>query len=150
MSRTWRGIVNVWDLVMENLHWAIRNGNGVRFWRDKWVSGWDCLGDSFPGQIPDGELGFSVAYYARAGEWDWNRLRRLLPDEVCGKIAMLRPPIEGPADFPCWGLTGDGQFTLKSAYWVTANEGTDPEEPDPLFAKCWKWEGRNRYLFSRS
>lgn len=81
-----------------------------------------CLGESYLSQVPTGEMEFTVSHYAVAGSWNWGRLHSLLPMDICAKISMLRPPLSGSADFPCWGLTGDGQFTLKSTYWVTTNE----------------------------
>lgn len=71
----------------------------------------------------------------------------LLPTDVQAKLAVCKPPGPGPSDFPCWNLTNDGNFSLKSAYSVLHKEAVEPtiQGKDPLFQRVWKWQGSQCY-----
>lgn len=100
-SPTWRAIVNAWKDVDRNISWVINDGRNARFWRDSWILGYPSLHTIIGNGIPSGELNFPVAYYACDGQWDWPALQNLLPLDVCNRIAVIKPPSHGRADFPC-------------------------------------------------
>lgn len=58
---------------------------------------------------------------------------------------LLNPPSGGSPDLPCWSLSTDGLFSLKSAYGVAAEEPMDSSIQDPIFDSIWKWDGPKRY-----
>lgn len=144
-SSTWRAISDVWEKVLGNLTWVIRDGLQTRFWKDSWIPHTGCLVEHVTASIPVGELNFSVSHYASNGCWRWDRLVNLLPSFICDRIATVKPPLPGCADFPCWGATSDGKFTLKSAYESLFEEVGFDVSPTPLFQKAWEWKGPNRY-----
>lgn len=117
-SRTWLEIVTGWHLVQQTIRWVIRNGHGVRFWRDHWIPRIFSLSDLLGNHVPGNEVNFSVSHYAKDGSWNWLRLHQYLDDDICQQIAIIKPPAAGLDNFPCWDLSNDGLFTLKSAYQV--------------------------------
>lgn len=144
-SSTWRAISDVWEKVLGNLTWVIRDGLQTRFWKDSWIPHTGCRVEHVAASIPVGELNFSVSHYASNGCWRWDRLLNLLPSFICDRIATIKPALPGCADFPCWGATSDGNFTLKSAYESLFEEVGFDVSPTPLFQKAWEWKGPNRY-----
>lgn len=142
-SSTWRAISDVWEKVLGNLTWVIRDGLQTRFWKDSWIPHTGCRVEHVAASIPVGELNFSVSHYASNGCWRWDRLLNLLPSFICDRIATIKPALPGCADFPCWGATSDGNFTLKSAYESLFEEVGFDVSPTPIFQKAWEWKGPN-------
>lgn len=54
---------------------------------------------------------------------------------------VIKPPAPGAhSDFPCWDLTSDGQFSLKSTYGILYEVSLE-EDPPNLFLN-WFGVGR--------
>ncbi|KAK8649249.1 hypothetical protein V6N13_129982 [Hibiscus sabdariffa] len=57
-------------------------------------------------------------------DWDWDRLREVLPDEVLEHLAATPPPLHHLGeDVPGWRWDDKREFTVKSAYSVLVQEG---------------------------
>jgi len=53
-------------------------------------------------------------------DWDMHKIRSLISqDHIIHKIIGIPLPQTEAEDSFCWGLTGSGQFTMKSATWAT-------------------------------
>lgn len=89
-----------------------------RLWRDCWIPGLGRLEDQFLSSIPSAELNFSVSFYASINDWNWEVIENVLPDEVCVAITNVKPPAPSLPDFPSWSASSDGQFSLKSTYFL--------------------------------
>lgn len=70
-SHTWHVIVDIWEVVLKNLSWVIRDGKGTRFWKDSWIPNMGALCDDPSVRVPPFEAGFSVSHYAGWDSWDW-------------------------------------------------------------------------------
>ncbi|XP_057760081.1 uncharacterized protein LOC130980412 [Arachis stenosperma] len=82
------------------------------------------------------------------GIWDWdaNKLRTWLPEELVEKIIAMTPPSPWKDDDQlAWNLSSDGTFKLRSAY---NSLDRNPSMPVQVFKYVWKWNGpeRIRYL----
>jgi hypothetical protein len=117
-SSTWKAIVSVWEDVSNNITWCIQNGHHVRFWKDAWIRDCGPLLNLLHNRVPPGHMEFPVSHYVMDGKWNWEVLNQLLPQEICEKILAIKPPSNGKSDFPCWNLTSDENFSLKSAYLI--------------------------------
>lgn len=95
-----------------NISWIIKDRHGTSFWRDHWIPGWGLLEDQFRASIPSHELNFPVSFYASEDGWRWDSLCNLLPADVCAKIASIKPLSQGLGDFPSWGCSSDGFFSI--------------------------------------
>lgn len=126
-------MTNVWQDVKANLTWIIRDGIGTCFWKDHWVPRISSLMDVCYTSMPIHESEFSVVNYTKNGNWDWDRLRGWFSQDVCAKLAVIKPPNPRRHDFPCWNLTSDGDFTLKSAYDLVHEKHAEPAETFPLY-----------------
>lgn len=124
-SHIWREIARSWNLVEQSVAWVVRNGQTVRFWQDRWVHGLGHLSD-LAAEIPSDEWDFLVSDYVAEAEWNWTKLKQLLPAD---KIASIKPPCQGAEDFPVWSHSKDGFFTIKTAYQFLYADNINREPP---------------------
>lgn len=73
-SPLWRSIVQQWARIIANTIWVVRDGKGVRFWRDAWIPGCGTLFECADARRPLGEDEFSISHYAQDGQWKWEVL----------------------------------------------------------------------------
>lgn len=89
-SHTWNSIRKVWPLVLREVHWAVGNGQLVRFWKDIWI-GESPLEDHITTQIPEEDLNKIVANYTIVSvNWDWNSTWPFLPHQLCLLIVVCK------------------------------------------------------------
>lgn len=67
----------------------IKDGSGVRFWLDHWLPGVASIHELLLGLTPQNESNFTVASFARDGQWNWDLLHQLLLKDICAKIAVI-------------------------------------------------------------
>ncbi|GAU36816.1 hypothetical protein TSUD_219190 [Trifolium subterraneum] len=127
-----------------NITWVIRDGVDSQFWRHPWIPNVGALEDHIAASIPREELNFPVNHYASDGLWKWDKIRSIVPNDICDKIAVIKPPSQGAPDFPCWKLSVDGYFSLKTAYEFMENQHQEDLYINPIFEKVWHWKGPNR------
>lgn len=143
-TSTWKAIVSAWEDVQEQIIWVVCSGQRTRFWHDNWIPGVGVLADMAGIVTPEGESEFPIAHYALNGGWNWLVLQWLLPGDVCDKIAGLKSPSPVRDDFPCWNLTSNGFFSLKSAFELLQDPSHAQVAANPIFDMVWKWAGPNR------
>ena len=143
-SNLWKGICSTWPVVQDNLIWRLGNGNSVSFWQDKWIPSCSRLRDHLLQSVPAHLVNVKVKdLVLNSGGWDWNSFQHLLPSRICSLIASFPPPSQqASADSLVWEPSGDGDFSVKSAYekiaqWKFATS-------DPLFNSIWNWHGLER------
>ncbi|CAL1389524.1 unnamed protein product [Linum trigynum] len=124
--------------------WSVRNGETTRFWTHSWVENGLILEDFTLKELTEEELSASVSSSVdESGEWDWNRMRIYLPDEMISLIAGTDAPnSELGEDRTVWGIEKDGRFKLKSAYSLVAGEVDN--SPIDVWRDLWKWKGPSR------
>lgn len=78
-----------------------------------------------------------------SGDWDMSRVSNLLPEEVLDCILRMQPPkLDGSPNSVVWGLTGNGVFSLSSAYEALLEPTL--RSHSGLFKKIWSWAGTER------
>lgn len=83
MLATWRGIVTIWNDVLNGIHWILGNGRRACFWVDVWLPSGQVLLKAFMADITDYQLLLPVAEFVNdRGEWVLDRLDGLLPAMV--------------------------------------------------------------------
>ncbi|CAN1830976.1 Putative ribonuclease H protein At1g65750 [Linum perenne] len=88
-----------------------------------------------------------VADYASPdGEWDYDKLALLLPDDAIKLVIGISPPNADRGDDQwTWGEERNGLFSIKSAYRIICKlENSKLEDP---WLSVWKWGGPNRIKF---
>lgn len=136
-TSTLKTIVNSRDSVKKNIIWIVRNGHDIKFWKDTWILGCGALVNTLGAHCPIEEIDFLAFHYVLNGSWNWNNINQHVLTDICVRIAAVMPPAPGALGFPCWKLTSDGLFSLKTTYDVLRNQQNDPVSPNPLFEKVW-------------
>ncbi|CAN1146313.1 Putative ribonuclease H protein At1g65750 [Linum perenne] len=78
-----------------------------------------------------------------AGDWDFQKLERLLAPEAVDVVAGMSPPqADRGADDWVWGLEKSGLFFIKSAYNLICQ--TDSLPGSNLWKGVWNWKGPNQ------
>ncbi|CAN1187377.1 Putative ribonuclease H protein At1g65750 [Linum perenne] len=144
VSPLWKGITRDWETMISGSKSAIRDGTETMFWTNNWVDANLQLLDFADTSSPDFDRLSTVASMVNAeGQWDFQKLERLLAPEAVDVVAGMTPPSEerGPDDW-VWGLEASGQFSIKSAYNLICNTDRYPEST--VWKGVWKWVGPNR------
>ncbi|CAL1413056.1 unnamed protein product [Linum trigynum] len=143
-SSLWKGIVKAMPFMKQATLWSPRDGETTGFWTQPWVANGLILQDFASSELSEEEQNASVASWVDdSGEWDWERLRRYLPDSLINLIAGIEAPRAGSGeDKTVWGIEKDGRFRLKSAYSMVAGELES--SPVQLWKDLWSWKGPSR------
>ncbi|KAJ8763314.1 hypothetical protein K2173_001452 [Erythroxylum novogranatense] len=113
---------------MTNVAWIVENGQHVRFWEHRWMSGLDLsLIELVVSQVPD-SMRFHEAF------------EYLLPSNAIQLIAAILSPDESmDNDRPFWCPSSSGCFTLKTAYLSLCGQSDIVSEAP--WQRIWKWVG---------
>lgn len=120
MSHGWRSILLGRDLLVQNLGWAVGNGQSINVWQDPWLS---CTAQERPmGPIHEHLLELRVAELKQpeSCEWDLQKIQLYLPSYI-EAIQGIRPSHTGAPDKQIWLGTKTGEYTTKSGYYAAVN-----------------------------
>lgn len=102
------------------------------------------MADFLSSSVPPADLEFHMFHNSTNGKWNWHLFYSIVPSDICDKIASLKPPNYDLKDFPCWNLTSDGYFSMKSAYKSMQKRNTSNFSHNLIFSKVWKWPSPGR------
>ncbi|CAN1818068.1 Putative ribonuclease H protein At1g65750 [Linum perenne] len=143
-SSLWKGIRSNWHEMREACQNSIRNGKDTNFWTTRWLDDDIRLEDYTKIALSEDERQIKVAEVSDGrGDWNWNYLRRYLPDNLVALVSGMEPPKDDEQDDELiWGPYPRGKFTLKLAYEML-DRSNDTSTCD-LWKIVWKWEGPSR------
>ncbi|KAK7275172.1 hypothetical protein RIF29_16281 [Crotalaria pallida] len=146
VSSLWRGISRAFPKVREGLMWNMANGGTIKFWKDHWLPGVKAIAE-IPGvDVLEWCVNYPAVHYALNGEWDWDTLKALLPDQLCNLIAGITPPNpEAGNDSVAWMADTSGSFSIRSAYELLRGHNSVMQHADNNFTRVWDWKGPHRY-----
>ena len=119
-SFTWRSILSARDLLHKGLRKVVGNGQTVDIWEDPWVPG---LQNFRPHKEANHEELGPRTVSELLTQKNWNRLllqQLFQPWEVTA-IMKIPVPQEGGVDKWAWHHSKNGEFTVRSAYYVAMN-----------------------------
>lgn len=144
-SHAWRSILQGNKLLTNNIKWNIGNGQNISIWHDNWLP-------SKPPRLakPNGNLNYRpklVKDLLIPGTFTWNEslVRQYIHQEDRSLLYLLRPSLTGFQDNISWIHTKDGNYYVKSGYYVQRhqsiignmhNENTNSHN---LFQDIWKF-----------
>jgi len=98
------------------MRWKVGNGSSINFWTDSW-----CSEDSLvtmpnldPSSLLEADIKVS-AFITPDRHWDTMKLRHFVPNDIVQLIQGIPLPYTDVGDSFCWGYTGSGDFSTKSA-----------------------------------
>ena len=100
---------------------ATRPSNrAIKFWTDNWCSEDNLASilDLDPANLPDADIKVSE-FITPKKQWDTAKLRNCLPNDLIQRVQSIPLPYTDVAVSFCWGYTGSGDFSTKSATWMT-------------------------------
>ena len=118
-SWAWKCILKNRHLFRKGICWKVGRGTNINFWLDNW-----CANDSLVSMlgIRDSSLidtSLMVSQFiTSAHEWDVTKLKSLVSDPLLQLILATPIPYNDIPDSICWGLSGNGNFSTKSATWL--------------------------------
>ncbi|XP_057747786.1 uncharacterized protein LOC130966983 [Arachis stenosperma] len=136
-SNAWLGINKVWEKFKTNLIWRLGDGNKALFWKEQWIPGFTNLKEVALTNLEEDKLNEKVVDYVNEnGDWDWEALNRVLPEEVIDILYTIKAPnLQIGEDSISWMSCPNGVFSIKSAYETFYIE--DGEEQS-LYKQIWK------------
>ena len=136
-SWVWKCILRLRPFIKQGLRWKLGNGKTINFWTDAW-----CLDESLGAKvgsdlssIPDVHCKV-CDFFTSDKQWDSAKLGQVLPPDLVQAVQGIPIPITDVPDSFCWGLTGNGSFTTKSATWKAHDISSD--HPEWKFKWLWK------------
>ncbi|RYR11259.1 hypothetical protein Ahy_B05g079722 [Arachis hypogaea] len=126
-----------WDKFKSGLIWRLENGGMASFWKEQWVPGFTKLSEVSLVELDENKLNEKVVdYVTKDGEWDWEALNMVLPEEVTDIIHTIKAPNPYVGDdFISWLVNLSGIFSVKSAYETFYR---DRGEDNRLYKHIWK------------
>jgi hypothetical protein len=115
-SSTWKSIIFGAETLKLGVFWRLGDGKNVKFWFDKWIGNNSLadLGHAPPLHIDHSE---TVADFLIANHWNTVKLQSCLPLEAIQRIINIPIGIDsGIPDRCIWGLSPNGNFSVKTAY----------------------------------
>jgi len=115
-SWVWKSLLRLRPFIKQGIRWKVGNGRSINFWTDNW-----CAEDNLVSllnmdhsSVPDMDMKVS-AFISPDKHWDSSKLSQYLPTDVIQTIQSIPLPITDVADSFCWGYSGSGVFSTKSA-----------------------------------
>lgn len=88
-SFLWRSLIKVLPDFKKGTGWSIKNGNLVSFWKDSWLIDEPLV--EHINNIPPEHIDKKVAaYVTSSGEWNWELLERLLPQDLLLRLSAVK------------------------------------------------------------
>ena len=118
-SNSWKGIVIGEDVIKKGRRSRILNGKNTLFLGDIWVGDLPLIDLTLKDLRPMDSLKTMSHHWNDATDWKMDALDGMLPPHILDKLGtiLVRPNEEGH-DWTWWGLSNDGRFSLKSAYYM--------------------------------
>lgn len=116
-SYAWRSIIQTQPLIRRGLKWVIGNGEQVRVWKDRWISGFSDLSLNGQSATLYPNLLVKDLFVSGTREWDGLNVRSLVGEEEANKILTIRPSVVGSQDKIRWMYNRRGVYTVKSGYY---------------------------------
>lgn len=112
-SHGWRGILLGRDILAPRLGKAIGDGNATRVWQEAWIRTDKLERPIGPAREDDLDLYVSDLLLRGSGEWDKQKIQRLLLS-YAEHIFCMRPSQLGAVDKYVWPLNISGTYSTKS------------------------------------
>lgn len=111
-SWQWKKLLAHRTVFVQGLRWTIGNGQSIKFWSDNWVFQFPLI-SKFTPTVGSEDLKVSECIL-ESGVWDYGKLLTLVPPYISKIISSLFIPLSPQNDKLVWGLTSDGEYSVKS------------------------------------
>ena len=137
-SWAWKCMLRTREFVKQGMRWKLGNGHTILFWLDSWCH------ESPLVELLESDRSINDMTQVKVKEfitqeklWDTAKLSQVLPHHLVKLVLAVPIPLTNMEDSFCWGSTGSGDFTTKSATW-RAHENIKPDQEPWKFNWIWK------------
>ena len=117
-SWVWKCLLRIRPFLKQGLRWKLGNGKSIHLWTDVWCSDESLASKVDPELLLLTDVDIKVCEFITADkQWDSVKLNQMLPSELVQAVQGIPIPSTEVSDSFCWGLTGNGAFSTKSATW---------------------------------
>jgi hypothetical protein len=146
-SFAWKSIFQAKRVVEEGMLWRIGDGETVKIWKDQWLPPPLTTLIHSPHHSLDANSKVSALIDRTSGWWNTQLLQVNFREDEIARICCICPsPIQAP-DTLIWKGTSNGQFSVKSAYFMeqfrkrqSMGESSGSREEEAFWQKLWKVE----------
>ncbi|KAL4627066.1 hypothetical protein ACB092_05G140400 [Castanea dentata] len=117
-SYVWHSILATQPLVNQEMRWQVGDGKSIRIWKDKRIPTPSTFRVISPRTLLPIDQTVDILIDTDRGTWIANLVRELFINFEAETILSIPPSIRMPRDKMVWAGTPNGQFTVKSAYWL--------------------------------
>jgi len=124
--------------IKRGIRWKVGNGQSIKFWTDNW-----CSEDSIatllnidPSTLADVNMKVHE-FITTEKQWDTSKLSQYVPNDIIQLIQSIPLLVTDIADSFCWGYSGNGVFSTKSATWK-AHDNIVRAQPRWKYQWIWK------------
>ena len=90
-SYAWKSIIQTQPLISQGTRWIVRDGEHVRFWKDKWLPQSNLLIPINPGTFANPHLLVKDLFIPGTKLWDEQKLRNLIEERDVTTVLRIRP-----------------------------------------------------------
>ncbi|XP_048502850.1 uncharacterized protein LOC125498647 [Beta vulgaris subsp. vulgaris] len=136
-SWQWRKLMSLRTVFKQGLRWIVNRGDSVSFWNDNWVFHYPISAICDPPMAFENLKVNDVIDEHR--QWDKTRLLTLVSAHVVQSIlSIFLPSLEGMHSL-VWGLSPDGEYSVKTGALLVQGIALRPPLPTPF---SWIWKMR--------
>ena len=133
-SWQWRQLMRLRDTFKKGLRWQIGSGDQISFWFDIWVFQFPLKAVVHRASYP---IDFKVSdCFLENRQWNMALLRELVPEHIVSAISSLFIPMSVHRDKLVWGLSPDGEYSVKTGALLA--QGLLPSPPENVEFR-WIW-----------
>ncbi|KAL0000259.1 hypothetical protein SO802_019861 [Lithocarpus litseifolius] len=141
-SYVWRCLLAAQSIVNQGMRWQVGDGKNIRIWKDKWIPTPSTYRVISPRTLLPEEATADILIDADHGTRRADLVRELFLDFEAENILSIPLSTRMPRDKLVWAGTANGQFTVKSAYWLAMSMSRGAQEA--VWAACGLVVDRDR------
>ena len=142
----WTSIIAAMKLLLLGIRNKVHSGYEINVWQDPWIPSTPAKPARPRTPVVHLKMTVSSLINFESNEWDARLLEQYVYQEDIQMIQSLAISRTHRHDTFCWSYTKNGQYTIKSGYWLATNILTDDEEREVLEPSITKlqvfaWKG---------
>lgn len=118
-SFAWRSILHGRDLLKKGIEKKVGNGKSLKVWMDPWIEDEEWRAPWRKNNIFNLNLRVSDLIDLNSRDWDFDILEDIIAPVDIPRIKKIRPVVS-QEDFYVWKYNKSGNFSVKSAYWLSS------------------------------
>ena len=127
-SYVWTSIIAARKLLLLGIRSKVHSGYEINVWRDPWIPLTPARPAHARAPLVNPKMTVSTLINLVSKEWDVSLLEQYVAQEDIPMILSLAISPNHRRDTVCWSHTKNGQYTVKSGYWVATNLMREEEE----------------------